>query len=807
MRRRQHLGLRLPGPHDRGAQQERQEYADAVEKAKRLLEVAQSIGSQDDLTEQTLTKLRLEFKPVRMLLINTITAPENDENYTKADWFTRRLDDDCKTLHDHLDKMSQIVGEKPGQRADWIRHMLAQASKSLDTYQKAAAALDWSTTLAGGQSYATIDQPMNDLIEAVTYDLADAISSNLWQQVTDRANVAKLILPDATQIFKEPWLETVRKGAEASAAAYAREGKWFKAMMLYSSLTNLYEEKGLYKDDLSLATRHARVLSVYAPEAAQVAAADLDEDESIDGESAPAKPEKEPAWKETIHGVDYVTVRRALGLIEQYYVENVDYRRLLHGALQAVRVLAETDELNKTFPGLADANARAEFVKRLDSMEEHSRHMEVVDHNDVARVLYNVLTANNRTVKIPAEVIDVEFTDGLTDQLDRYTQVIWPEKLDEFRKQTMGSFEGIGVQIQMENGLLKVVSPLEDTPAYRAGILAGDYILKIDGHDAKNIDINEAVRQITGPEGSKVVLTINRPGQAPFDKAIARGKIQVQTIKGWKRSNGSGWDWMIDPESKIGYIRITNFNEDTGEHLHKALRELKAQNVRGLVLDLRDNPGGLLNIAVDVAEEFVRSGVIVSTRGRDGQQHPPVEAHHQGLYTTGPMVVLVNSFSASASEIVAGALKDQHRAMMIGRRTFGKGVVQNLVRIDDSGARLNPAILKVTAARYYLPSGRCLHRTEGSTEWGVEPDINVAMTPRQYRKWLGLRHQTEVIRDRDSGVFNKQMSRQLEADLQLSAALLMCRLEALQGEAGTKVAAVVQGHSPVQDNVTEAVSK
>jgi carboxyl-terminal processing protease len=411
-------------------------------------------------------------------------------------------------------------------------------------------------------------------------------------------------------------------------------------------------------------------------------------------------------------------------------------------------------------------------------------------------------------VKIPQEVIDVEFTDGLTEQLDRYTQVIWPEKMDEFRKQTMGSFEGIGVQIQMENGLLKVVSPLEDTPAYRAGLQAGDYILKIDGHDAKNIDINEAVRQITGPDGTKVVLTIGRPGQPNFEKAIARAKIQVQTVKGWKRANGSGWDWMIDPDSKIGYVRITNFNEDTAEHLQKALIDLNKQGARGLILDLRDNPGGLLNIAVDVCEEFIKRGAIISTRGRDGQPHPPVEASHRGRYQTGPLVVLINSYSASASEIVSGALKDHGRALMIGRRTFGKGVVQNLVRIDEKGDRPNPAVLKVTAARYYLPSGRCLHRTEGATDWGVDPVVDVPMTPRQTRKWLNFRRQTEIIRDRSSDVLDREMNRQLGADLQLDAALLVCRFQALQGDLNLKLAAASDSRPPAGDEKpTEAVAK
>lgn len=785
--------------------QQQQEYAAAVEKAKRLLELAQAAGSENDLSDETLRKLRTELKPVRMTISAALTAPETEENYVKAVWYTERLDKDWTTVREHLTKMRETLGESSGVRAEAIRKAIGGAEEALDAYRKAAEGQDWSTAVAGGQSYAAIEDRSDELIEAVAYDLADSISSNLWQQVLDRACVAKYILPDASTLLHEPWLEPVTEGAEAQARADAEAGKWYRAMMLYSGLANLYEETGRYKDDLSNATRHARVLSLYAPEAAAAASAAEAEDELAIEEKAPL--DREPQWKETIHGVDAVTVRKALGLIEQYYVENVDYRRVLHGAIQAVRILVETDEAAKTFEGLADAEAKAKFLGHLDKLEDSAKSQATVDHNEVARQLYSVLIANNRTVKIPQEVIDVEFTDGMTDQLDRYTQVIWPEKMDEFRKQTMGSFEGIGVQIQMENGLLKVVSPLEDTPAFKAGLQAGDYIIRIDGKDAKNIDINEAVRQITGPEGTKVTLTISRPGQANFDKAIARAQIQVQTVKGWKRANGSGWDWMIDPDSKIGYIRITNFNEDTAEHLRKALKDLNGQDCRGLILDLRDNPGGLLNIAVDVAEEFLRGGAIISTRGRDGQPHPPVEASRRGLYQTGPLVLLVNSYSASASEIVSGALKDHGRALVVGRRTFGKGVVQNLVRIDESGVRLNPAVLKVTAARYYLPSGRCLHRTDGASEWGVQPDIDVAMTPRQTRKWLNSRRQTEIIRDRSTGVLDREMTRQLGADLQLDAALLICRLQALQGDLNLKLAAADEPRPAAKDKPTEAVAK
>ena len=210
---------------------------------------------------------------------------------------------------------------------------------------------------------------------------------------------------------------------------------------------------------------------------------------------------------------------------------------------------------------------------------------------------------------------------------------------------------------------------------------------------------------------------------------LTRKTIHIQTIKGWQRQ-GDHWDWMIDPANDIAYIRMTSFTQDTPDELHQALSEIDKAGGRGLILDLRFNPGGYLKAAISVADEFLRQGRIVSTKGRQ-QPESASDATKDGAFQDGQLVVLVNDFSASAAEIVSGALKDWHRATIVGTRSFGKGSVQNLIPI-----RNDRAYLKLTTAYYYLPNGTCLHRTPDSKTWGVEPDVKVPMTPEQMRKWL-----------------------------------------------------------------------
>lgn len=298
---------------------------------------------------------------------------------------------------------------------------------------------------------------------------------------------------------------------------------------------------------------------------------------------------------------------------------------------------------------------------------------------------------------------------GMLTSLDPHSAYLTPDLYKELQVDTKGSFGGLGIEITMRNNVLTVVSPIEDTPAYRAGIKPGDMIIKIDGQFTKDMTLVDAVKKMRGPKGSKVVLSIKREGvNEIFDVALNREVIKIQSVKSKMLEKG------------YGYIRLTQFQERTDSDVERALEQWTREGaIEGVVLDLRNDPGGLLTQAVKVSDTFLDSGMIVYTDGRLENQKQKYFARRPGSYMDFPMVVLVNGGTASASEIVAGALQDHKRAIILGTQTFGKGSVQTILPLDDNSA------LRLTTARYYTPSGRSIQAT------GIVPDIvmdNVLMT-------------------------------------------------------------------------------
>ncbi len=297
---------------------------------------------------------------------------------------------------------------------------------------------------------------------------------------------------------------------------------------------------------------------------------------------------------------------------------------------------------------------------------------------------------------------------GMLSGLDPFSQYFSHEELEELKIETEGEFEGLGIEVIIKEGLLTVITPLLDSPAFRAGILVGDRIIKIDGEPTENMSIRDAVKKLRGKLGTKITLTVVHEGDTvPVDITIERAKIHVRSIRGAR---------IVDDDYKIGYLAVTNFQENTVKDMDESIQDLLKNGMKGLVLDLRFNPGGLLNVAVEMADKFLERGVIVSTKGRDKAQNFMYRAHKQGTYPNFPLIVLVNNGSASASEIVAGAIKDHKRGLLLGIKTFGKGSVQSLIPVGD-----REAALKLTTARYYTPSGVCIH------EKGIEPHIKVPL--------------------------------------------------------------------------------
>jgi carboxyl-terminal processing protease len=300
--------------------------------------------------------------------------------------------------------------------------------------------------------------------------------------------------------------------------------------------------------------------------------------------------------------------------------------------------------------------------------------------------------------------------EGMVSNLDPHSSYMDAKAFADMQIQTKGEFGGVGIEVTMENGLVKVISPIDNTPAAKAGIKAGDYIAAINGGSVQGLNLNEAIDKMRGPAGSKITLTILRTAdktapKKPFDVTLVRAVVAVDEVR-WHR------------EGDVGYIRMPGFNENTASGLENAVRDLKKQigpGIKGYVLDLRNNPGGLLDQAVQVSDDLLNGGEVVSTRGRHAEDTQRYDAHGGDITDGKPIVVLVNGGTASASEIVAGALQDHHRAIVLGMTSFGKGSVQTIIPLGEGGGAL-----RLTTARYYTPSGHSIQAQ------GIIPDIAVA---------------------------------------------------------------------------------
>ena len=342
---------------------------------------------------------------------------------------------------------------------------------------------------------------------------------------------------------------------------------------------------------------------------------------------------------------------------------------------------------------------------------------------------------------------------GMLSSLDPHSQFMDPDDFRDMQEDTRSRFNGLGIEVAIKNGLPTVISPMEDTPAAKAGILSGDQILKINGTSTERMDLQDVINHLRGAPGQKISLTLIRPSTKEVkDYALERAEIKVQSVKGAR---------LLDPELsgsfKIAYVRLIQFNEPTADELGKALDDLQKQGMQALILDLRNNPGGLLNSAVDVCAQFLPPNTqVVSTQGRVASQ--------QREYTTSgaikerphfPMAVLVNEGSASGAEIVCGALKDLHRAIVVGETTFGKGSVQNVMQLPDGSA------LRFTTAKYYTPSKQVIHGN------GVTPNIRVPMSVEQERQLFTARSSGDTIRADEDKAFIKsndpQMVRAIDA--------------------------------------------
>jgi carboxyl-terminal processing protease len=383
----------------------------------------------------------------------------------------------------------------------------------------------------------------------------------------------------------------------------------------------------------------------------------------------------------------------------------------------------------------------------------------VVDVLHEVRERYVVDVDADRERKLVEDMIN-----GGLERLDPHSSYVPPREYKQFEKLSDGKFGGVGISVGMERQKLTVISPMPGTPAYDAGILAGDLIVKIDGKSTENMRMSEAVDLIQGDPGQKVMLTVlHEGGKEPVDLTITRAIIEVPCVLGDQRKpdNLRAWDFMLDKQRKIGYVRLTGFTKTASKEMREAIEELQRDGVRGLIVDLRNNPGGLLKEAREVSDLFLTEGRIVSTKGRNHKEEI-YEARPEGTLLLPaekhPMVVLVNKYSASASEIVAAALQDHKRAVIIGERTYGKGSVQNIIEMHQGSER---SALKLTTASYWRPSGKNIHRfpdSKDSDEWGVKPDpgFEVPMKDEERLEYLVYRGERDVVRTKPKPAESKK---------------------------------------------------
>ncbi len=542
-------------------------------------------------------------------------------------------------------------------------------------------------------------------------------------------------------------INDIRDQAEHAKA----NDNWLEALALYRALDLLFEASNIYQGDVDQAARHIRVLQLYAPNK-------LEEFYDLrakhrgdkDTPSNTVKLETE-TWQSRLKDVRLAMLMQTIRYAERRHVARQDLAPLIRGAIDSLIVMLDTKGMDESFPAFNnDANVahfRDYLARRSASLQEPGK---TISLNEARTIINRIMSLNEDTLDLPEEVIVHELTEGLTDTLDDFSSVIWPQERESFSRSTQGNFSGIGVQISRRDGRLLVVSPLENTPAMRAGLKAGDIIAQVEGVNTDTWSLNRAVRKITGPRGTQVKLSIERPGEPDLiEYAITRDKIEIESIRGWTHKPKGGWDYWIDRENRIGYIRLSQFIPQTADDLDDAIKQMQEDGqINGLILDLRFNPGGLLSSAIDICDRFIIEGPIVSTVDGNGNYSTPTKAHRLRTYPNFPMTVLINQGSASASEIVSGALQDYQRATIIGSRSFGKGSVQDLFPLTRNGA----AYLKLTTQYYMLPLKRIIHRKPDATEWGIEPDLEVTMTARQVADALQLRQEADILRDEDSPI-------------------------------------------------------
>jgi len=591
-------------------------------------------------------------------------------------------------------------------------------------------------------------------------------------------------------LLAEPFVkETVQKAID-KAAAFEVDGKWLEAYTnCYYWLVAVDPNNKGYSDYAEQLLDKATVAMAF--------------------EDSPCE-----TSEERFQGVQEGMFLRTIDFLDTHYVENLDYGQMAKKGIGRCKLLAEViaaevrnndnpeEESKNTLNAIRNSWDPGKLSAWMSAMEA------LLDENKVASngltgfgkkefisTFEKVLKINKSTIALPNPVLIAQFAEASLAALDPYTVIVWPKNVQDFEQMMTNEFMGIGIEISKQQGLLTVSSLLLDTPAFNSTLDAGDVIEAVDGIPTKDMSLACAAKKIKGPAGTKVKLKVRRPDENKkvadkvFDITITRDRIIVPTVRGWQRTKDGQWLYMVDEENRIGFVRLTSFSSDTAPGLEEVLQELEAKGLNGLILDLRFNTGGLLDSAVDVVDKFVSEDLIVKRQPGLGRMPSYELAHKKGTHPNYPLVILINSSSASASEIVAGALSDpvHHRAILVGNRTHGKGSVQGITGWLGGGAQL-----KYTMAHYHLPSGQRVESREeaekdGTKDWGVAPNVEVKLRSDELKKMLESQRQNDVLVKSDHDNANHDFTKHtieetLAADPQLAVALLVIRSKLLEAD-------------------------
>jgi carboxyl-terminal processing protease len=579
-------------------------------------------------------------------------------------------------------------------------------------------------------------------------------------------------------LLKDPLLIRTIKKAKAKAAEFEAKGKWLDAYTIcYSKLMQIYQDSEAYSDYAEQLLEKADILASL--------------------QDSPCE-----TCEERYAGIKKQTFINAIDVLDSSYVNIIDYRRMTIKGINRCKLLAEV--MGKLGVDNEYKMANAQYVAWLEVLEKIVNEISQSQTNmgkDEFVDVFNKLLAMNESSRtgtaLSATLLIAQFAKGAMSGLDPYTVIYWPSQVQDFEKAVTNQFSGIGIKFSKREGLAKVVSVLPDTPAHKSGLQAGDIIMAVDGVETKDISSDCVVKRITGPEGTKATLTIKHSDEDKTrDITLDRARIIVPSVHGWQQTETGKWLYMIDGPDKIGYVRIRSFNSRTADDFESVLCQLEENGLKGLILDLRSNSGGLLSAAVEIADKFITEGLILRTQPRFGMS-TYISAHQEGTHADYPIVVLINPFTASSSEILAGVLQDQKykRAVLVGQRSYGKGSVQSITSYCGNGAQL-----KYTMAYYHLPSGqrvenRGLMEKLGRTNWGILPNINVKLQSDKLRKIANMQKANESVvtigQDDALSSMNRYSNQEtIDADPQLAIGLLVLKSKMIQ--AGHELAGAAQ---------------